>query len=197
MAGHDLAAIVLAGGQGRRMGEADKGLVLLHGRPMVSWVLDCVTHQVDETIISANRNLDRYETLGFPVLADDLPDFSGPLAGLHSALAVVSRPLWLSVPCDTPFLPKDLASRLLMALLDGGGDVAVPEVDGCLQPAICLGYTRLRTHLGVYLASGGRRVGEWQSQLNRVRVPFSDIESFSNLNTPQELAQAEKTVHIS
>jgi molybdopterin-guanine dinucleotide biosynthesis protein A len=197
MAGRDLAAIVLAGGQGRRMGEADKGLMLLHGRPMVSWVLECVTPQADETIISANRNLERYQTLGFPVLEDDLPDFSGPLAGLHSALAVVSRPLWLSVPCDTPFLPKDLVSRLLTALLDEGGDVAVPEVDGCLQPAICLGYTRLRAHLGAYLEAGGRRVGEWQSRLNRVRVPFSDIESFSNLNTPQELAQAERTVNKS
>jgi molybdopterin-guanine dinucleotide biosynthesis protein A len=186
----EITAIVLAGGRGRRMGEADKGLVLLHGRPLVSWVLECVTPQVDEVLISANRNLDRYQKLGFPVLTDELPDFSGPLAGLHRSLAVVARPLWLCVPCDTPFLPLDLVSRLLAALLDEGADVAVPDLDGCLQPAICLGYTHLDAHLKAYLEAGGRRVGEWQSQLKRARVPFSDIKPFSNLNTPQELALA-------
>ncbi|MDO9188930.1 MAG: molybdenum cofactor guanylyltransferase, partial [Sulfurimicrobium sp.] len=100
-----VTAIVLAGGRGQRMGEADKGLVLLHGKPLVSWVLERIAPQVDEVLISANRNLERYRELGYAVLPDEMPDFPGPLAGLHRAMAEASHPLWLSVPCDTPFLP--------------------------------------------------------------------------------------------
>lgn len=203
MAATGITAIVLAGGRGRRMGETDKGLTPLCGRPLVSWVLDRVTPQVDETIISANRNLARYRAFGHEVLADELPDYAGPLAGLHRALAVISRPLWLCVPCDTPFLPTDLVSNLLAALLAGKADVAVPVVDGHRQPAICLGRAELGhmsmgSHLGAYLAGGGRRVGEWQSQLKQVCVPFPSLDDFSNLNDPGELSLAEtRLIYIS
>lgn len=180
------------------MGEADKGLVSLCGRPMVSWVLDRIAPQVDGVVISANRNLARYRSMMHAVLEDELPDYAGPLAGLHRALADIASPFWLCVPCDTPFLPTDLVSNLLAALLAEEADVAVPEVDGHRQPAVCLGRAGLRSHLGDYLASGGRRVGEWQSRLNRVSVPFPSPEAFSNLNDPDELSLAEtRLIYIS
>ncbi len=152
-----VSAIVLAGGRGRRMGETDKGLVLLRGKPLASWVIERIEPQVSELVISANRNLERYREMGFIVLPDEMSDFPGPLAGLHRVMAVVNHPLWLSVPCDVPFLPDDLVSRLRAALLAERADLAVAAVEGQLQPAICLGYAHLRAGLGDFLARGGRR----------------------------------------
>lgn len=186
-----ITAIILAGGRGQRMGEADKGLQLLRGEPMVGWVAGCVAPQVDAVLVSANRNLERYRALGFVVLADEMPDFPGPLAGLRRALGEVRTPLWLSVPCDTPFLPDDLVPRLLDALLKSDAQLAVASADGHMQPTICLGYAHLRDGLAAFLARGGRRVGEWQAGLQRVVVPFDDPQIFSNINTPEELARAE------
>lgn len=186
-----VTAIILAGGRGQRMGEVDKGLQLLRGEPMVQWVAGCVAPQVDTVLISANRNLERYRTLGFAVLADEMSDFPGPLAGLHRALGEVGTPLWLSVPCDTPFLPDDLVVRLRDALLGCGAELAVASVEGFMQPTICLGYAHLRAGLGDFLSRGGRRVGEWQAGLRRVAVPFDGPQMFNNINTPEELARAE------
>lgn len=191
-----VSAVILAGGRGRRMGDQDKGLRLLAGRSLVNWVVDCIASQVDEVLLSANRNLDRYEELGYPVLADAMPDFPGPLAGLHRVLGAARHPLWLSVPCDTPFLPVDLVARLRAALLAGDADLAVATAEGRVQPVICLGHARLRDDLGTFLKCGGRRVGEWQARLRRVAVPFDDPESFRNINTPEELDEAARRLHI-
>jgi molybdopterin-guanine dinucleotide biosynthesis protein A len=190
-AAQEISAIVLAGGRGQRMGEADKGLVLLQGKPLVSWVVERIAPQVNEVLISANRNLERYRELGYAVLPDEMPDFPGPLAGLHRAMAAVSHPLWLSVPCDTPFLPEDLAQRLYSALLADAAELAVAAVEGQIQPAICLGHTHLRAGLGDFLARGGRRVGEWQSGLRRTVVSFDAPRAFRNINSPEDLAAAE------
>jgi molybdopterin-guanine dinucleotide biosynthesis protein A len=107
--------VVLAGGLGRRMGGADKGLIEYQGRPLIEWALAALASQVDEIFISANRNLDRYAAYGYRVLPDTLPDFPGPLAGVLAALEAVDTGWLLVVPCDTPHLPADLASRLLQA----------------------------------------------------------------------------------
>lgn len=186
-----ISAIVLAGGRGRRMGEADKGLLLLQGKPLVRWVVERIAPQVDEVLVSANRNLERYCEMGYVVLPDEMPDFPGPLAGLYRAMGEARHPLWLSVPCDTPFLPEDLVSRLYAALLADQADLAVAGIEGQVQPAICLGYTHLCAGLGDFLAHGGRKVGEWQSGLRRTVVLFEAGQAFRNLNTPEDLADAE------
>lgn len=186
-----ITAIILAGGRGRRMGEVDKGLQLLHGKPLVQWVAESIAPQVDEVLISANRNLESYRALGFPVLSDAMPGFPGPLAGLHRALEVARCPLWLSVPCDTPFLPDDLARRLSEALSASNADLAVAASEGRLQRVICLGNGNLRAGLGDFIARGGRRVGEWQAGLNCHSVAFEGTRVFQNINTPEELAAAE------
>jgi molybdopterin-guanine dinucleotide biosynthesis protein A len=186
---HAITAVILAGGRGQRMGEVDKGLQLLRGKPLVRWVAESIAPQVEEVLISANRNLERYRELGFAVLPDAMPDFPGPLAGLHRALESAKHPLWLSVPCDTPFLPGDLVQRLLAALLANDAELALATVEGRMQPVICLGYSYLRGGLGEYLARGGRRVGEWQSGLRRVVVPFGNPELFININTLDELTE--------
>lgn len=190
MSAPQVTAILLAGGRGRRMGAVDKGLQLLRGKPLAQWVAERIAPQVETMLVSANRNQDRYRELGYAVLADDMPDFPGPLAGLHRALGEVNTPLWLSVPCDTPFLPEDLVRSLLDALLAGDAELAVASADGHMQPTICLGYASLRASLGNFLAGGGRRVGEWQAGLRRVAVPFDDPRIFGNINTSEELIAA-------
>lgn len=170
------------------MGGADKGLALLNGRPLAAWVQDRITPQVDELFVSANRNLDQYRRFGHPVLPDASPDFLGPLAGLLSAMTAAAHPLILCVPCDTPFLPDDLAGRLVMALEEAGADIAVPVCGGQVHRAVCLCRRSLLPGLESFLAQGGRRVGEWQSMLRCIEVPFDDERSFLNLNTADELA---------
>ena len=170
------------------MGGADKGLALLNGRPLVAWVLERIAPQVDELLISANRNLDQYRLFGHPVLPDASPDFQGPHAGLLRAMTEAAHPLILSVPCDTPFLPDDLVKRLTDALEESGADIAIPVCGGQVHRAVCLCRRSLLPGLDNFLVQGGRRVGEWQSMLRRVEVPFDDEQAFLNLNTADELA---------
>src|SRR3974390_3147457 len=105
-----VAGIVLAGGQGRRMGSVDKGLAVLAGKPMVAHVLSRFAPQVDTVVINANQNLDRYASLGYPVLPDTVGGFAGPLAGLHAGMTHATQSLVATVPCDSPFLPGDLVA---------------------------------------------------------------------------------------
>ena len=169
------------------MGGADKGLALLNGRPMVAWVLERIAPQVDDLLISANRNLDQYRLFGHPVLPDASPDFQGPLAGLLRAMTEAAHALILSVPCDTPFLPGDLVERLSVALEESGADIAIPVCGGQVQHAVFLCRRSLLPGLESFLVQGGRRVGEWQSMLRRVEVPFDNEQSFLNINTADEL----------
>lgn len=187
-----ISAVILAGGRAQRMGGADKGLAHLGGRPLIIWVLEAIVSQVDELFISANRNLDQYRQFGHPVLPDVSPDFQGPLAGLHRAMAEATHPLILCVPCDTPFLPPDLVERLAGALEETGADIAIPVAGGQVHRAVCLCRRNLQPGLEHFLNQGGRRVGEWQSMLQRVEVPFDDDRAFLNLNTMGELAAGER-----
>ena len=111
-----ITGVILAGGLGRRMGGIDKGLQALRGRPMVAWVVERLAPQVDELLINANQNGERYAAFGHRVVPDRIPDFAGPLAGLHAALSAAAHPLVATAPCDSPFLPEDLISRLFLAL---------------------------------------------------------------------------------
>src|SRR6266481_9527870 len=108
----NVSGMVLAGELGRRMGGVDKGLQPLHGKAMVQHVLARLAPQVDEIVINANQNLERYGAFGHRVVSDRVGGFAGPLAGLHAGLEAISQPLAVTVPCDSPFLPADLVARL-------------------------------------------------------------------------------------
>jgi molybdopterin-guanine dinucleotide biosynthesis protein A len=188
-----VTGVILAGGLGRRMGNVDKGLQLLEGRPLIDWVLQRLTPQVDEVLINANRNLDTYATFGHRVIADRIGKFAGPLAGLHSGLSQATHALMISVPCDTPFLPEDLVARLLAPLADERVDLSVAKTGAQAHPVICLLRKRLLPHLTNYLDSGGRKVDAWYSTLRVAEVAFDDQpRAFSNINTPEELHAIER-----
>lgn len=185
----DITGVILAGGQGRRMGGVDKGLQDLQGRPMVQWVLERLAPQVGSVLINANQNLARYAEFGCPVLSDRIPDFAGPLAGLHAALLQAATPLIATVPCDSPFLPPDLVQRLHAALLADQAELAVACAGGRAHRAFCLARRELLPQLDAFLAAGERKLGLWHASLKLVEVNFDDeAEAFNNINTPEQLA---------
>ncbi|MGI4935837.1 MAG: molybdenum cofactor guanylyltransferase, partial [Janthinobacterium lividum] len=122
---HQITGLLLAGGRATRMGEVDKGLMPFGQGSMASAVLQRITPQIGPVLINANRNLTRYLEFGRPVLTDHTLGHPGPLAGMQAGLHVCQTPYLLSVPCDAPFLPHDLALRLANALIGSKADVAV------------------------------------------------------------------------
>ncbi len=187
-----ISAILLAGGAGLRMGGEDKGLLKLKDKTLAQWVLARIAPQVDEILISANRNLDTYCGFGYPVMPDKTEGFAGPLAGIARGLLDAKHELILSAPCDTPFLPDDLVARLLAALSADNYDLVVPVVDGAGQHAICLMRRQVGANLAAYLAQGGRKVQEWQAGLRCAQADFTDVAPFFvNLNRPEQLAALE------
>ena len=187
-----IAGVILAGGLGRRMGGVDKGLRELRGKPMVQWILERFSGQVDEVLINANQHVEEYSSFGCPVVCDQIAGFAGPLAGLHAALSATSLPLLATVPCDSPFLPADLVARLRGALLQRAADLAVARTLTQSHPVFCLCRRTVLPHLTAFLTGGGRKFDQWYDTLATVEVSFDDqIEAFSNINTPEELARFE------
>jgi molybdopterin-guanine dinucleotide biosynthesis protein A len=185
-----VSGVVLAGGQGRRMGSVDKGLVPLHGRPMVRHVLDRFAPQVDDVLINANQNLDRYAALGFRVVPDSIEGFVGPLAGLHVGLTHAAQPLVATVPCDSPFLPADLVARLLAALQMMDAELAVARTFDQPHPVFALVRRSVLPHLTRFLEGGGRKIDAWYATLKTIEVAFDDeADAFRNINTLDELQQ--------
>lgn len=183
-----ITGVILAGGLGRRMGGIDKGLQELRGQTMVHRVIERLAPQVDELLINANRNVERYAAFGHRVVPDRIPDYAGPLAGLHAALSAATQPLVATAPCDSPFLPADLVSRLLSALTTTNADLAVARTFDQPHPVFCLCKREVLPHLSEFLASGGRKFEHWYATLKAVEVAFDDeAEAFENINTREEL----------
>jgi molybdopterin molybdotransferase len=186
-----ISGLILAGGRGTRMGHVDKGLQPFGGSTMVANVLARLQPQVATLAINANQNLDTYAAFGVPVWPDDTPGFAGPLAGLEAGLRRCATSYLLTAPCDSPFLPSDLAERLYAGLIDAGADLAlaVTEEDGRRQPhpVFCLLKTSLLPVLSSYLAGGGRRMDGWYGQIKVAEVLFDDADAFRNINTLDEL----------
>lgn len=186
-----ITGLILAGGRGTRMDNADKGLQPCAGLPMVQQVLQRLQPQVERVAINANRNLDVYGRFGVPIWQDDIPDFAGPLAGLQSGLAHCATPLLVSVPCDSPFLPLDLVARLHAAMTAADAELAVAATDSGPHPVFCLLKTALLADLTAYLQSGGRKVGAWQQTRKTVEVYFEDEAAFRNINSRADLHRFE------
>jgi len=190
----EITGLILAGGQGRRMGGVDKGLAALRGRPMVAWVLERLAPQVGEVLINANQNLEQYRGLGYPVVTDEIGGFAGPLAGLQAGMKAAHHAFVLMVPCDSPFLPTDLAQRLFSALNADHADLAVAKTGGQPYPVFALARTALLPHLTAFLEGGRRTVYAWYDLIKVVEVAFDDQEqAFTNINTTDELKSIESS----
>ena len=197
---HEITAIVLAGGQGSRMGGVDKGLQNFNGTPLALHTVLRLQMQagglVGDWMVNANRNLSAYEAFGAPVWPDSLSGYAGPLAGFLTGLERCETPYLLTVPCDTPLFPLDLAQRLAQAFDDDRTEIAMvsaPEADGQLrpQPVFCLLRVSLLESLTAFTQAGGRKIDRWTAQHTTVQVPFDqpgdDPRAFCNANTLHEL----------
>jgi molybdopterin-guanine dinucleotide biosynthesis protein A len=190
-----VTAVILAGGQGQRMGGQDKGWVVFRDKPMIQHVIEQVQPQVDNIIINANRSHERYQMLGFQVIEDGVDGFHGPLMGMLTGLKHTASDWVLFVPCDTPMLPENLAEKLYQAAIDNGADVAVAHDGERLQPVIALLHKSLLPSLEIWLEEGKRKIDRWFMQHKMVVVPFDQgQEVFMNLNTPNELRQHESSL---
>ncbi len=184
-----ITGLVLAGGRATRWDGRDKGLIEVYGRPMIGHVLEALESQVEQVIINANRNLDRYRAFGAPVVTDESSDYRGPLAGLASGLAAAKTDWVVIVPCDAPLISEDCVDRLASALEDDpSADVAVAHDGKRIQPVFALVRRNLRDDLQAFLNSGGRKIDQWYGRQRMRLVDFSDrLDTFVNINGPEDL----------
>jgi molybdopterin-guanine dinucleotide biosynthesis protein A len=175
------------------MGNVDKGLQLLDGRPLAAWVIQRLVAQVDDIVINANRNREAYAAFGYRVIEDRIGEFAGPLAGMHAGLSDAKTDLVAFAPCDTPLLPADLIARLAAPLQDDGVDLSLAKTGAQVHPVICIARKRLLPALKTFLHGSGRKVDAWYATLNVVEVAFDDQpQAFSNVNTLEELRAIER-----
>ena len=184
---NDITAVILAGGQGRRMGGQDKGLIEFNGKTLVEILIAELERQSLAIVINANRNLDRYRDYGFPVIHDHLQDYQGPLAGFASAMDSVDTDFILTLPCDGPQLAADYAARFIASQQQSGASICVAFDGERLQPVHALIKVDLRASLGQFLDSGDRKIDRWYALHDYVQTDFSDCrEMFRNINTPYD-----------
>lgn len=193
IAPRDVTGIVLAGGQGRRMGGVDKGLVPLDGRAMVAHVLARLAPQVGAILVNANQNGEAYAAFGHPVVPDAVGGFAGPLAGLHAGMTAAATSHVVTVPCDSPFLPADLVARLAAGMEAQDAQIAVAKTFDQPHPVFALVRRDVLPHLAAFLAADGRKIDLWYATLRVAEVPFDDCaEAFRNINTRDELDAASR-----
>jgi molybdopterin-guanine dinucleotide biosynthesis protein A len=201
----NILGLLLAGGLSRRMGGGDKALRLLGGYSLLERVIGRMRPQVSALILNANGDPGRFAGFGLPVVADSIPDFAGPLAGILAGLDWTAEhrpdcPLVASVATDAPFLPADLVSRLLGGMEAEGAELACAASGGQAHPVIGLWPVRLRDELRRALVEEGvRKVDVWTGRYRLAAVPFPDrvvgagprIDPFFNANRPEDLEHAE------
>lgn len=194
--------VLLAGGLARRMGGGDKPLREIGGRSILARVIDRMSPQCDALILNANGDPQRFAFTGLPVIADDIPDFAGPLAGILAALDHVAAHhpdiAWVaSVAADTPFLPHDYVSRLHAAREAAGVPLACAESDGRTHPVNGLWSVALRADLRHALVEEDmRKIDRWTARhgVAHAAWPVTPVDPFFNANRPEDLDEAEALI---
>lgn len=196
--------VILAGGQARRMGGGDKGLLRLGGQTLLRHVIDRLEPQVAGLALNANGDAARFDGYGLPVLPDSIEGFVGPLAGVLAGLdwaAEQGKDAIVTAAADTPFFPGDLVPQLLMA---GEGMThplvlaATPDAERGLvrHPTFGLWPVALRDDLRAALSEGLRKVVMWTDRHDgrMASFPVTRFDPFFNVNTPDDLARAEALI---
>ena len=190
---NNLSAVVLSGGQSRRMGGKDKGLLELAGKPMISYVLGSLNNHINDIMISTNSADIRYQQMSHRCIEDILKGNLGPLAGIHSALSNSQHSRVLITACDSPFLQTALCSRLIKAMDSSNAMMAVAHDGEHIQNTFSVIDVRLKPNLEQYLQRGGRRLMTWFKEQHAIEVDFADVkDSFLNINSTQDFKNAKK-----
>src|SRR4051812_1959512 len=196
--------VLLAGGLARRMGGGDKPMRQIGGRTILARVIARLTPQCDGLVLNANGDPSRFASFGLPVIADNIADFPGPLAGILTALdwAAANRSdvSWvLSAAADCPFLPRDLVARLHRARLAENAELAVAASDGQTHPVIGLWSVALREELRhALIVEDIRKIDRWTARykLATVTWPAEPPDPFFNANTMDDIAEAEQLAEL-
>ena len=190
--------VLLAGGLSRRMGGGDKSLQMLGGRPILQRIIDRLAAPGMPAILNANGDPARFAGFGLPVVPDSVADFPGPLAGVLAGMrwAQANAPQAadiITVPTDSPFLPRDLVTRLRTGRDAAGAELACAASAGRPHPVIGLWPVRLADDLEQAMAAGVRKVDVWTARhrLAVVDFPVGRVDPFFNVNRPEDLAEAE------
>lgn len=189
-----VTGVLLAGGLARRLGGGDKGLLPLGGEVMAARTLAVLAAQCDAVVVNANRNIAEYERLGFPVAPDLVPDYAGPLAGMHAGMSAAATEWIATAPCDSPFPPDDLVARLMATALESDADIVTATAGGRAHPVFMLARRKLRDDLLEFLKTGGRKIEAWRARHRFAEREFPDAAAFANINTPEELQAAERRI---
>ena len=195
-----IAGIILAGGQARRMGGGDKALLRAGGNALLTHVIDRLRPQVDELAVNANGDPSRFAAFGLPVVPDTVEGFVGPLGGVLAGMrwaAERGHSHIVSAAADTPFFPSDLVAKLQAAKGDQPISMAAtddPERGLSEHPTFALWPVNLADDLEHALTKGNmRKVIVWTSRHGCARAVFEgDGMPFFNVNTPEDLAEAER-----
>jgi molybdopterin-guanine dinucleotide biosynthesis protein A len=195
-----VCGIILAGGLARRMGGGDKPLKTIAGKPILAHVIERLRAQCASLVLNANGDPARFARFGLPVVADDVPDFAGPLAGILAGLEWIAANVpqvecAVSVAADTPFIPRDLVQRLQAARLNEACDISVATSGGRTHPVIALWPIALRTELRRALTEGGeRKIDRFTAryQVAEVGWPSEFYDPFFNVNEASDLRAAER-----
>ncbi len=192
-------AVILAGGQATRMGGGDKGLRMVAGQPLLTHVLARLAPQVGRIALNANGDPARFAAYDLPVIADSLPDWPGPLAGVLAGMdwaASQGAQAVVSVAADTPFFPRNLVARLQAAAGPSGLSLAATREGDKLwrHPTFGLWPVALRDDLRAALQSGLRKVVLWTDRhgAGTAEFPSAPVDPFFNINTPEDIAVAER-----
>jgi molybdenum cofactor guanylyltransferase len=190
MVDFSITGLILSGGLSTRMGGVDKGLIGLNDQPMIAHIINKLKKQVGQIYISANHHGDDYASFGYPVVKDLRDYFAGPLAGLEAVVEKIETPYLGVVPCDTPFFPSDLFSKLKQYMLNGNlkAVYAAVKSDDSNQshPLCCLLDAEVSLGVKDYLESGGAKVIEWLNDIGAKPVLFDNPFQFLNLNKPSD-----------
>ena len=196
----EVVGIVLAGGQARRMGGGDKCLLEIGGQSLLARAIDRLSPQVGPLTINANGDKARFSSFKQPIVKDTIEGFVGPLAGVLAGMrwaqsnAPEARYI-LTVASDTPFFPRDLTEKLLLAVDEKELSIALAASNGRVHPVFGLWPVELADNLQEALMSGLRKILDWTDMHQMVEVVFEtedhQIDPFFNVNRPEDLARAE------
>ena len=185
--------VILAGGKSSRFNGVDKSWLQWNNKPLIAHVIERVAPQVDQLIISANTNLEKYRSTGYPVVPDDDNSLQGPLAGIYSTMNFITTQQHenediyvLTTPCDMPLIPENILEVLMQDTPPLAPRVA--KDNNRIQPLVSLLPLSILSHLKTYLDSGQRKVEKWILSSNPDIIDLSFIqECFVNVNDNEEL----------
>lgn len=188
----EITGVILAGGRAQRMGGIDKGLILLNGKPMVEHVIAALRAEVDNLLISANRNPEQYAAFGYPVVPDIMDGYLGPLAGMASGMQAAKTRYIVTAPCDSPLIANNLVQRLCETLIRDDADICTAHDGERMHPVFAVIRCELLPFLLDYLNAGQRKIDRWYAQHRLAVAYFRDKpEAFLNVNSLEQRAELE------